>query len=81
MGYDDDPEMVDAIALADEVMPDILPKAFVHCAQQAEKRSPAQSIDDELKTVELEKERQQIAASQRESTRRSLTVMRRTLLG
>ena len=55
MGHDDDTEMVEAIVLADEMMPELLPAAFNVCVEQQERRALAQSIDQELRRVERER--------------------------
>ena len=55
MGYDDDQELVDAIILAEELMPTLLPAAFAACMEQEEREILAQSIDAELQRVKREK--------------------------
>ena len=67
MGYDDDQDLVDAIALADEQMPTLLPAAYAACIEQEEAEALAQSLEMELQRVNREKERQQ--AEQREAER------------
>ena len=68
MGIEDDTDMVDAIVLANEIMPELLPAAFAKCVEQAERHALAQSIDQELRRVEIEKERQQAAEAQPQLT-------------
>ena len=63
-GYDDDAGMVEAIVLADEMVPELLPAAFSACVEQQEREALAQSIDQELQRVEREKALQQEAAAQ-----------------
>ena len=64
MGHDDDTEMVEAIILADEMMPELLSAAFKACVEQQERYALAQSIDQELQRVEREKELQREAEAQ-----------------
>ena len=64
MGHDDATEMVEAIVLADEMMPELLPAAFNVCVEQQERYALAQSIDQELRRVEREKELQREAEAQ-----------------
>ena len=37
MGYDDDQDLVDAVALADDITPALLPAAYAACVEQEER--------------------------------------------
>ena len=45
LGYDDDQELVDAICVAHDAMPALLPAAFAACIEQEENEVLAQSIE------------------------------------
>ena len=54
LGHEDDPEIVDAICVAHDAMPTILPAAFAVCIEEEQREALAQSI-------ELERQRKQQA--------------------
>ena len=65
-GHEDDPEIVDAICLAHDAMPTLLPAALADCIEQEERETLAQSI-------ELERQRkQQLELEQRIAEREEL---------
>ena len=56
-GHDDDQELVDAICVAHDAMPDLLPTAFAACIEHEENEALAQSI--ELGRQRAERHRQE----------------------
>ena len=77
LGHEEDQGLVDAILLAEETMPRLLPAAFDACIQQQEREAQqerellAQSIDQELKRVERKKQLQQEAERAKEAEQRA----------
>ena len=72
MGYDDDQDLVDAVGLAHDIMPVLLPAAYAACIEQEEREVLAQSVELELQRVRHAKERQEaerLEAEQREAER------------
>ena len=59
MGYDDDQDLVDAVSLAHDMMPTLLPPAFAACIEQEEREVLAQSIELEIQRANCEKEREE----------------------
>ena len=52
-GHEDDPEIVEAVCLAHDAMPSLLPAAFAECIEDEQREALAQSI-------ELERQRKQL---------------------
>ena len=71
-GFDDDPELVDAICVAHDNMPALLPAAFVVCVEEEQKEALARSIESERQRKEkaeverLIAEREELDQIQRE---------------
>ena len=59
-GHEDDPEIVEAICLAHDAIPALLPAALADCIEQEESEALAQSI-------ELERQRKQQAELEQRS--------------
>ena len=53
-GYEDDPEIVDAICVAHDAMPTLLPAAFAVCIEEEQREAQAQSIELERRRKEQE---------------------------
>ena len=53
-GYEDDPEIVDAICVAHDAMPTLLPAAFAVCVEEEQREAQAQSIELERRRKEQE---------------------------
>ena len=60
-GYEDDTEIVDAICLAHDAMPTLLPAAFAVCVEEEQREAQAQSIELERRRKEQEEWEQRIA--------------------
>ena len=72
MGYDDHQDLVDAVGLAHDIMPALLPAAYAACIEQEEREVLAQSIEMEIQRVNREKKREEaerLEAQQREAER------------
>ena len=71
-GYDDDQDLVDAICVAHDAMPALLPAAFAACIEQEEREVLAQSIELELQRAKRQKEQEEherLQAEQKERER------------
>ena len=60
-GHEDDPEIVDAICVAHDAMPTLLPAAFAVCVEEEQREAHAQSIELERRRKEQEELEQRIA--------------------
>ena len=60
-GYDDDSELVDALCVAHDAMPTLLPAAFAECVEEEQREAQAQSIELERRRKEQEELEQRIA--------------------
>ena len=67
-GHEDDPEIVEAICLAHDAMPTLLPAALADCIQQEERETLAQSIELERQRKQQAEVEQRIAEREESET-------------
>ena len=70
LGHDDDPEIVDAICVAHDAMPTLLPAAFAVCIEKEESEALAQSIVLEQQRAERQRQQQEAERLEAEADER-----------